>query len=91
MVVALSMSHYGLAVYHLMTHACFKAFAHLSWWFNHSLCLHAVQHYTSGPAPASLVTLPDRWATSVQCSGGYVLLPTLLPRTASTRPCGLAC
>lgn len=25
MVVALSMSHYGLAMYHLMTHACFKA------------------------------------------------------------------
>jgi NADH:ubiquinone oxidoreductase subunit 5 (subunit L)/multisubunit Na+/H+ antiporter MnhA subunit len=25
MVVSLSMSHYGLAMYHLMTHACFKA------------------------------------------------------------------
>lgn len=25
MVVALSLSHYGLAMYHLMTHACFKA------------------------------------------------------------------
>ena len=25
MVVALGLSHYGLAIYHLMTHACFKA------------------------------------------------------------------
>nr|ALF99710.1 NADH dehydrogenase subunit 5 [Sphaeropleales sp. YC001] len=61
MVVALSLSHYGLAMYHLITHACFKALLFLG----AGVVIHAISDVqdmrrASGGAHAAL---PLAWAT----------------------------
>lgn len=58
MVVALSLSHYGLAMYHLMTHACFKAQLFLGAGVVIHACADVQDMRRSGGAHASL---PQAW------------------------------
>lgn len=65
MVVALSMSHYGLAMYHLMTHACFKALLFQGAGVVIHACADVQDMRRSGGAHAAL---PLAWATQLQGS-----------------------
>lgn len=65
MVVALSLSHYGLAMYHLMTHACFKALQFLGAGVVIHACADVQDMRRSGGAHAAL---PLAWACLLQGS-----------------------
>lgn len=65
MVVALSLSHYGLAMYHLMTHACFKALQFLGAGVVIHACADVQDMRRSGGAHASL---PLAWTCLLQGS-----------------------
>jgi len=54
MVVALSLSHYGLAMYHLITHRCFKALLFLAAGVVIHACADVQDMRRSGGAHAAL-------------------------------------
>lgn len=65
MVVALSLSHYALAMYHLMTHACFKALLFQSAGVVIHACSDVQDMRRSGGSHSAL---PQAWTTQLQGS-----------------------